>query len=421
MAYEFKLPDLGEGLTEAEIVEWLVKEGQTVKEHDPIVKVETAKAIVEVPTPVSGTILKIYRKVGETVQVGEVITAIGKKGEKALPPPTRAKGEAKLGVIGKLEQAQGVWQPPAPGKAAPAQARVLATPAVRNLAKKLGVDIETVKGTGPEGRVTDDDVISAAKISQAGAPSTYITTPAAKKVRKYDFYGFVDRQPLKGIRKVTADHLIVAKKAVPVTIMDEADVTALWEFRENEKGKAQEEGVHLTFLPFLMKASLDAFKEYPWFNAEFDDEAQEFVIKKYYNFGVAVDTPEGLLVPVVKGVDQKGILDLAREIEELVNSVNKRTLDLADLRGSSFTVTNIGAIGGRFATPVLNYPDTAILLTGKIYDAPVVRDGKIVVRKLLPLSLTFDHRVNDGAGAQRLLNEIKSLLEDEKWIELWKI
>jgi len=420
MAYEFRLPDLGEGLVEAEIVEWLVKEGQAVKEHDPIVKVETAKAIVEVPTPVSGTILKIYRKVGETIQVGEVITVLGKKGEKVPPPPARGKGEAKLGVIGKLEQAQGVWHPPAPGKAAPSQTRALATPAVRNLAKKLSIDIETLKGTGPDGRVIDDDVISAARIRQAGTPSSALTT-APNKVRKYDFYGYVDRQPLKGIRKVTAEHLVEAKKAVPVTLMDEADVTTLWEFREREKGKAQEKRVHLTFLPYLMKACLDAFREHPRFNAEFDDEAQEFVIKKYYNFAVAVDTPEGLLVPVVKGVDQKGILELAGEIEEIVNSVNKRTLDLADLRGSSFTVTNIGAIGGRFATPVLNYPDTAILLTGKIYEAAVVRDGNIVARKLLPLSLTFDHRVNDGAGAQRLMNKIKSLLEDVKWIEQWKI
>jgi len=420
MAYEFKLPDLGEGLIEAEIVEWLVKEGQAVKEHDSIVKVETAKAIVEVPTPVSGTILKIYRRVGETVQVGETIVALGKKGEKAPPAPAKASGEAKLGVIGKLEQAQGVWKLPESVKGVSAPARALATPAVRNLAKKLGVDIETVRGTGPEGRVTDDDIISAARISQAGVPSAPPATPEVKKVRKYDFYGYVERQPLKGIRKATADHMVEAKKAVPVTLMDEADVTYLWEFREREKGTALKQGARLTFLPYLMKACLDAFKEYPRFNAEFDDSAQEFIIKKYYNFGVAVDTPDGLLVPVVKGIDQKGILEMAKEIEGLVASVTKRTLDLADLRGSTFTITNIGAIGGKFATPVLNYPETAILLTGKIYEAPVVKNGNVIVRKLLPLSLTFDHRVNDGAGAQRLMNKIKSLLEDEKWIEQWQ-
>jgi pyruvate dehydrogenase E2 component (dihydrolipoamide acetyltransferase) len=421
MAYAFRLPDLGEGLTEAEIVEWLVKEGQVVKEHDPIVKVETAKAVVEVPTPVSGTILKIYRKVGETVQVGEIIIALGKKGEKAPPPPVRTKTEPKLGVVGKLELAQGVWQPPSPGMASPTQARALATPAVRNLAKKLGVDIETIKGTGPDNRVTDDDVIVTARIRQTGTPARLLPGTGVRKIRKYDLYGFVDRQTLKGIRKVTAEHMVKTKKAVPVTLMDEADVNILWEFREREKGKAQKKGVHLTFLPFIMKACLDAFKEHPRFNAEFDDEAQEFVIKKYYNFGVAVDTLEGLLVPVVKGVDQKGILDLAGEIEELVNRVNKRTLDLADLKGSTFTITNIGAIGGRFGTPVLNYPETAILLTGKIYDAPVVVGSNVVIRKLLPLSLTFDHRVNDGAGAQRLMNKIKEILQDEKWIELWKI
>jgi pyruvate dehydrogenase E2 component (dihydrolipoamide acetyltransferase) len=258
------------------------------------------------------------------------------------------------------------------------------------------------------------------RISQAGVPSAPSTTPAVKKVRKYDFYGYVERQPLKGIRKATADHMVEAKKAVPVTLMDEADVTYLWEFREREKGTALKQGARLTFLPYLMKACLDAFKEYPRFNAEFDDSAQEFIIKKYYNFGVAVDTPDGLLVPVVKGIDQKGILEMAKEIEGLVASVTKRTLDLADLRGSTFTITNIGAIGGKFATPVLNYPETAILLTGKIYEAPVVKDGNVIVRKLLPLSLTFDHRVNDGAGAQRLMNKIKSLLEDEKWIEQWQ-
>jgi pyruvate dehydrogenase E2 component (dihydrolipoamide acetyltransferase) len=278
-----------------------------------------------------------------------------------------------------------------------------------------------VRGTGPEGRVTDDDIISAVRISQAGVPSAPSTTPAVKKVRKYDFYGYVERQALKGIRKATADHMLEAKKAVPVTLMDEADVTYLWHFREREKGTALKQGARLTFLPYLMKACLDAFKEYPRFNAEFDDSAQEFIIKKYYNFGVAVDTPDGLLVPVVKGIDQKGILEMAKEIEGVVASVTKRTLDLADLRGSTFTITNIGAIGGKFATPVLNYPETAILLTGKIYEATVVKDGNVIVRKLLPLSLTFDHRVNDGAGAQRMMNKIKSLLEDEKWIELWKI
>jgi len=424
MVTEFRLPDLGEGLTEAEIVEWVVKEGSVVKEHDTILKVETAKAIVEVPSPVSGVILKIYRKQGETVKVGEVLVAIGKKGEKAPAAPAPQKVTEKLGVVGKLETSAQVWQPPIAAKASAAYTKVLATPAVRSLAKKLGVNIETLNGTGPSGRVTEDDVVAATKGNVLAKEMPRESTPpvsAVKSVRKYDFYGYIEREPLKGIRKATAEHMELAHNTVPVTSMDEVDVTFLFEFREKEKIKGQKKKAHITFLPYIIKACLDALKEHPRFNAAFDDSAREFIIKKYWNFGIAVDTPDGLIVPVIKGVEQKSIINLAKEIELIADKAAKRTLDLAELKGSTFTITNIGVLGGKFATPVVNYPDTAILLTGRIYDAPVVRDGKIKLRKLLPLSLTFDHRVNDGANAQRFMNKLKSLLEDEKWIKKWQI
>jgi pyruvate dehydrogenase E2 component (dihydrolipoamide acetyltransferase) len=395
MAFDFKFPDVGEGITEGEIVEWEVKEGQKVGEHQTIAKIETDKAIVEIPSPKAGTILKIYHKEGDTVKVGETLVTIGESGEGAEIPEPRATVPT-TSVVGVLEEAPVTVTEPS----------VLATPATRRLAKDLATDISQITGTGLDGRITEEDVRKYAE--QKGQVSGII-----RKVKKYDLYGYYETVPMKGIRKSTAKRMIESVKAAPhVTQMDEADVTELVKMRERLKDAAQKKSVHLTYLPFVVRAVVAALKQYPYLNSSVGQEIEEITLKKYYNIGVAVDTEDGLIVPVIKGADQKSLLSLAQEIQTLAERARSREIDLADLKGGTFTITNIGFIGGTHATPIINYPETAILAMGRIYDKPVVRDEQVVIRKVMPLSLSFDHRVIDGVMAARFTNTIIRYLED---------
>ncbi len=418
MAFDFILPDLGEGITEAEIRKWLVKQGDTVEEHQSVVEIETDKAVVEVPSPKGGTVLKIALEEGSTVKVGEVLMVIGEAGEKPGVQPAGAKpAQPKLeeppkpeaprksvSVVGELpEEEEEVKPRPAarPKPAAPlvqtGKAEVLAMPAVRAFAKEQGVDLASVKGTGPGGSITRDDVLKAGK-----KPA-----PAAEP------QGPVERVAIKGVRKTIAKNLIYAQQTTAsVTETDEADVTELWDLRAKEKKALEGKGVHLTFMPFIMKALQHTLMEFETFNASVDEEREEIVVKKFYNIGVAVDTPEGLIVPVVRNVEKKTIRELATELQDLSKKTRERTIKLEDLKGSSITITNYGAFGAIFATPIINYPDVAILGTGKILDKPWVTGDKIAIRKVLPLSLTFDHRVNDGAGAAKFLTRLAQYLED---------
>ena len=416
MAFEFKFPDIGEGLTEGEIVRWLVKEGDEIKEGQPLVEVETDKALAEIPSPRTGVILRILAKEKEIVKVGQVIVIIGEKGESLAAPPPKPKS---VGVVGELEEAP----EEAPAVAARAEAvkpalvspHAMATPAVRALAKELGVDIDKVKGTGPEGRVLEKDVRQAAEAKEK--PVEEVKKPT--KVKKYDLYGYVDRIPLRGVRRSIAKAMVKSKYTAPhVTTMDEADVTELWKIREKEKKAAEKKGIKLTILPFIIKATIAGLVEHPYLNATLDDENEEIILKKYYNIGVATDTPEGLMVPVVKNAKDKSILQLAEELTQLAEKARNRTIDLADLKGGTFTITNYGALGGIYGTPIINHPEVAILGTGKIRDMPVVRDGKIEIRKILYLALSFDHRVVDGAEAARFLNTVIARLEDPDLILL---
>jgi pyruvate dehydrogenase E2 component (dihydrolipoamide acetyltransferase) len=415
MPYEFKFPDIGEGLTEGEIVRWLVKEGDEVKEGDPLVEVETDKALAEIPSPRAGVILKILAKEKEIVKVGQVIVIFGEKGETLAAPPPRPKS---VGVVGELEEAP-EEMPPAEVKPEAKPAFVseyaLATPAVRSLAKELNVDINKVKGTGPEGRVLEKDVRQFAEGKEK--PVEPVKKPL--KVRKYDLYGYVDRIPLRGVRRSIAKAMVKSKYTAPhVTTMDEADVTELWKIREKEKKAAEQKRVKLTILPFIIKAVIAGLIEHPYLNASLDDENEEIILKKYYNIGFATDTPEGLMVPVVKNAKDKSILQLGQELTQLAEKARNRTIDLADLKGGTFTITNYGALGGIYGTPIINYPEVAILGVGKIKDTPVVRDGKIEIRKLLHLALSFDHRVVDGGEAARFLNTVIARLEDPDLILL---
>jgi pyruvate dehydrogenase E2 component (dihydrolipoamide acetyltransferase) len=416
MAYEFKFPDIGEGLTEGEIVRWLVKEGDEIKEGQPLVEVETDKALAEIPSPRTGVVLKILAREKEIVKVGQVIVVIGEKGEAVAAPSPKPKS---VGVVGELEEAP--EEAPAArvsGEAARptfVSPHALATPAVRGLAKELGVDIQKVRGTGPEGRVLEKDVRQAVEVKEK--PAEEVKKPT--KVKKYDLYGYVDRLPLRGVRRSIAKAMVKSKYTAPhVTTMDEADVTELWKIREKEKKAAEKKGIRLTILPFIIKAVIAGLKEHPSLNATLDDENEEIILKKYYNIGMATDTPEGLMVPVVKNAGDKSILQLAEELTQLAEKARNRTIDLADLKGGTFTITNYGALGGIYGTPIINHPEVAILGTGKIKEMPVVMDGKIEIRKILFLALSFDHRVVDGAEAARFLNTVIARLEDPDLILL---
>ncbi|HLC50934.1 MAG TPA: dihydrolipoamide acetyltransferase family protein [archaeon] len=417
MPYDFLFPDVGEGIAEGEIVKWLVKEGDKVNEHDVVLKIETDKAVVEIPSPKSGTISKIYHKEGDTVKVGErLFTVIEEQGEpakqvqaKTIEKPKQqtkpAEKKYTSSVVGFIEEApETPVQQQTAEKVEVKHEHVLATPAVRRLARDSGVDLSNVSGTGVDGRITEDDV---RKSSQKKSGEE------VRVVARYDMFGYIDRIPLKGIRKAIAKHMEeTARNVVPVTSMEEADVTELWKVREKEKVAAEKKGVHLTFIPFIAKACIRALKDHLIVNSTIDMEHEEIVVKKYFNIGMAVDTENGLVVPVIKGADQKSMVDIAREAAELAEKARNRTLDLMDMRGGTFTITNIGSIGGTFATPVINYPEAAILLTGAIRDNAVARNGKLAIRKILPLSLTFDHRIFDGAEAARFLNDVKKYLED---------
>lgn len=379
MAYEFRLPDLGEGMTEAEIRKWLVKEGEMVEEHQVILEIETDKAVVEVPSPIKGKILKINKDIGEVAKVGEVLMTIDEGTEEEKVPEKEARSISVVGTLPEEEE------------------EVLAAPAVRALAKELGVRIEEIKGSGPGGSITREDVIEASKKSEATR----------------DQYGTVERLPIRGLRRTISKNLLQSQRTTAfVTGMDEADITELWHLREREKKSILEKGIHLTFMPFFIKAVQHALIEHPLLNASVDEEREEIIIKRYYNIGIAVDTPDGLMVPVIRDVDRKSILELAAEIQELSQKARERNIKIEEMRGSTFTITNYGHFGGTFATPIINYPDVAILGTGRIADKPWVKDGQIVIRKILPLSLTFDHRVTDGVDSARFLSKVIQYLED---------
>ncbi|MFQ5956660.1 MAG: dihydrolipoamide acetyltransferase family protein [Candidatus Brocadiales bacterium] len=415
MAYEFKFPDIGEGLVEGVVVDWKVREGERVDEDQDLVDIETEKAVFTLPSPASGTVLKIYCREGETVHVGDVLITIGEVGEEVVKEVAREEKVYREAVVGILEEAPEEEEEIPVKKVAAAEiapaGKVLATPAVRRLAKELKVDISKVKGTGKGGRVTSEDMKSFA----AKMPPAVEEKKEIKEVKKYDMYGYITRVPLKGVKKVVARRMREAiLNAALVTHHDDADVTHLVEVRERHKEYAEKKGVRLTYIPFVIKAVIESLKRHPYLNSTFEsgEDGEYVVLKKYFNIGVAVDTPEGLVAPVVKGADQKTVIEIAKEIAGLAEKAREKKIDLADLKGSTFTITNVGFIGGTHFTPIINYPEVAILGMGRIADRPIVREGKVVVRKVLPLSLTYDHRVVDGADAARFINAVKEHLED---------
>jgi pyruvate dehydrogenase E2 component (dihydrolipoamide acetyltransferase) len=389
MLCEFKFPDVGEGIAEGEIVRWLVKEGDSVKEDQDLLEVETDKALLTLNSPYTGKVTQLHGKEGEIIKVGDVLTTIEAGGEQATMLEAEKKDSGTVvGTLGDNEVVE-VVRP------------VQATPAVRALAKQMQIDLASVKGTGPGGRITKEDVetVAAKTAPQAGAEA--------------DAYGSVEKIPLRGIRRTVAKRMAEASKRVAeVTIWEDADITELEQVRAKERKVAEEKGVKLTYLPFLIKAVLPALKIHPYFNASLDEAAEAIILKKYFNVGIAVDTPDGLIVFVIKDADRKNILDLARETATLAEKARHRKIDLHELKGSTFTITNYGVVGASYGTPIINYPEVAILGLGKIEDRPVVRNEQIAIRKIMPLSLAFDHRVIDGVEAGRFLGVVIQHLED---------
>ncbi|MEK7146167.1 MAG: dihydrolipoamide acetyltransferase family protein, partial [Patescibacteria group bacterium] len=316
-----------------------------------------------------------------------------------------AGNEDSTGVVGSISTEVTVLKEEVPEHVAVASApTVQATPAIRKLAKDMNVDLNSLKGSGAEGRITEDDVKNAGGKVATSAPAAD-SAGAMKKVRKYDMWGYVDHVPYKGMRKAIGDAMVKsAMTTAPVTQTELADITDLVALRKKEKVEAEKEGIKLTYLAYIMKALQGALEVHPMLNATLDDANADIVVKKYYNFGFAVDTGDGLLVPVIKRVNQKKLFEIAKEIDDLAEKARSRKIDPMELKGGGFTITNIGSIGGLFATPVINHPEVAILGLGRLHEAPLVREGKIEARWALPLSLTYDHRVIDGAEAARFMN-----------------
>jgi pyruvate dehydrogenase E2 component (dihydrolipoamide acetyltransferase) len=412
MAFEFKLPDIGEGVHEGEILKWLVKEGDVVKEDQPLVEIMTDKVNAAIPAPRAGKILKRFGKEGEVIRVGSVLLVIGEAGESA---PSSAGAPAASAPAAHAAPERGASMGTAPAAAPGGKAQ--ATPAVRKLAREVGMNIDTVAGTGPGGRVTEADVKAAA--SGAKAAPARAAPPAAPTPRAAPFATSIapgereERIALRGMRKRIADHMREAKDhAAHFTYVDEADMSEIVALRERAKKVAEAKGVKLTFLPFIVKAVTHALKDHPMLNASLDEARQEVVVKRFYNIGMAANTDQGLIVPVIHEAERKTILELAREVEALADRARTNKLSLADIQGSTFTITSVGKLGGVISTPIVNYPEVAILGVNKIEKKPVVRDDKVVIRDMMNLSLSLDHRVVDGYVGAVFLADVIKYLED---------
>lgn len=463
MSDEFKLPDIGEGLAEGEIVKWLVAVGDTVDEDQPLVEVMTDKATVEIPSPRAGTVVELRAAEGDVIEIGTTILVFGEGGAAddggtAAATADDAGGSAAV-TADDLEQAREVaraerdaveatgavaaatghkpWDAPAlPGGAV--------APAARRLAAELGVDVADVTGTGFGGLVTKDDIRAFA--ADAAPPTKPVAEPAvvvepepepepkpqsepepepqsqpepepavAIVAPPVAAAGDEERVPLRGLRRMIAERMLIATTTVPhYTYVEEVDMTEVVALRQEAKTKAAERGIKLTYLPFIIRALVLTLKDHPYLNASLDEDAGDIVLKRYYNVGVATATDRGLMVPVVKGADGMDLFDLATEITRLSDAARAGKIALDDLQGGTFTITSTGNIGGILATPVINVPEVAILGVTSIRERPVVRDGQIVIRHMVNLSLSCDHRVVDGAVAALFVRDLVKLLEDPK-------
>lgn len=425
-----QLPELGEGVTEGELVKWLVKPGDKITADQAVAEMMTDKATVEVPSPISGTVKEVKGKEGDVIEVGQVMLVVETDGAAtaqapvpspaaSTPAPAAAPASAKPSAPAPQPQAMTARSAGMDVYPPPADSKVLATPATRRLAREMGVDINGLKGSGVAGRVTREDVLhSGAGATAAGAPSYQMPGAIPRPAYQGPAGASEERIALKGIRKKIAENMQMAKHIIPhFTLMDEANVTALVNMREDLKTQAEKMGVKITYLPFVMKALISTVREFPMFNASIDDAAQEIVYKKYFNIGFAADTPNGLLVPVIKNAEHKTILQLSKEILDLSKRARDGKLALDEMKGATITITNIGSVGGTYATPIINHPEVAIFGMYKISDKPVIKKGEngefeLDVIKTMNFTITADHRLIDGAVAANFLKAFISRIEN---------
>ena len=427
MAFDFYMPDIGEGVVEGEIVAWRVKEGDMVKLDQPIVEVMTDKATVEIPSPRAGKILKLNYKDGDICPVGKILLVIEEAGGVASAPSRPPHGHTPVSPPkGPGSPGGSLAQHVAPVAAAPqsgiqvidvtaSRSKTLATPATRRLARQLGVEIGRVPASGKHGRVTTEDVKQFQNTALVPSkPQQGLSTESSLRSPITSQPGFLEeRIPLRGMRKKIAEAMSRSvHTAAHFTYVEEIDMTELVLVRDRAKSRAADRGVKLNYLPFIVKAVVSSLKKWPQLNASLDESTQEIVRKKYYHIGIAAQGPGGLVVSTVRDADMRSIFDLSREIDRLGDAVKSNTATRDDLSGSTFTISSLGKLGGVLATPIINFPEVAILGVHKIEEKPAVRNGQIVIRHLMNLSISVDHRLADGWDGAMFLQDVKSLLED---------
>ncbi|MBJ7884565.1 2-oxo acid dehydrogenase subunit E2 [Bacillaceae bacterium HSR45] len=427
MAFEFRLPDIGEGIHEGEIVKWFVKAGDTIEEDYVLAEVQNDKSVVEIPSPVSGTVEEVLVDEGTVAVVGDIIVKIDAPDAEEMQfkgnhSDDSSSEEPKEEAAKEESASSQESQPAASTQDAEVDENrtIKAMPSVRKYARDNGVNIKAVAGSGKNGRITKEDIDAhlnggatqtASNESAASTSEETTTTSATQSVPEGDFPETTEKIP--AMRKAIAKAMVNSKHTAPhVTLMDEIDVQQLWDHRKKFKEIAAEQGTKLTFLPYVVKALVSALKKYPALNTSFNEEAGEIVHKHYWNIGIAADTDRGLLVPVVKHADRKSIFQISDEINELAVKARDGKLTSDEMKGATCTISNIGSAGGQWFTPVINHPEVAILGIGRIAQKPIVKDGEIVAAPVLALSLSFDHRQIDGATGQNAMNHIKRLLNN---------
>ncbi len=425
MRHVFKFPDIGEGLDEGTIVEWYVEKGQTVASGESLVKMETDKVVTDIPSPKDGVIAARYGNEGETINVGDPLVELdiegvegeeaqeeSKKIDKGEPSKQEPVEEEEAGVVGTLESAgNNAFLPSSDegedeSKSESKPKKAIATPVARALAKELNVDINQVKGTGPGGRVMKEDIRKFSESASYSGSSKSTSAPEEQKDR-------VEVVDMSQLRKTIAKNMLRSKhNAAHMSVFDEAEVSELMDVRKKYKSEFEADGIKLSFLPFILKATAQALKKHKAMNAEMDMDNGKMIFKHYYNIGIAVDTDDGLLVPVIRDVDKLSIRQIAEKVNEIAEKARNREISMDDMKDGTFTITSFGSIGGKFAVPVINYPQAGILGIGRISKEPVVKDDTVVPGNKLPLSLSVDHRIVDGGEVTRFLNTMMRYLAD---------
>ena len=448
MVKEFTLPEVGEGIEHGDVVQVLVSEGDVITEGKAVLELETEKAVVEVSCPYSGRVTKIHVRPGDRVPVGATLLSVDTEAgesapagsttppagqpstaeptasteDAAAPVPVRAAQPAATKPAVEKPKAEPATAPPltaasaSPGPQSAAEP-VPAGPATRRLARELGVDLAAVAGAYPGVRLTEEHIKEFVRSGGHGRAVSTAGAPQAPPLPDFAQWGPIERIPFSSLQRKTAEHLRLAWATAPhVTQFDSADITSFETFRQRFRQTERGKEVRLTVTAVVLKAVVSALKAYPQFNASFDAERDELILKRYYHIGVAVDTDAGLIVPVLRDVDRKSVMQLAIEMNEMAERTRQRKVGLDELRGGTFTVTNLGGIGGTAFAPILNYPEVAILGLARSREEPVVREGRLGTRLMLPLCLSYDHRVINGADGARFIRKVATMLENYEWL-----